>query len=165
MSGTRTVFHNEGGTQTGPKVYKIQIRPTPWRTDSTSSQTKRPGIYPGVFAARRAVTPAADIQTQGGLTMNSGNPFCTSAALALGALAFALTASPPRPRGRKAAPSGNHPPPELRQERVHAFSPAIKDTDTSSGMRRRLSVSVITSIRHWRDAPRVVVTTRMSAHG
>jgi len=29
MSGTRTVFHNEGGTQNRPKVYKIQIRPDP----------------------------------------------------------------------------------------------------------------------------------------
>src|SRR6266496_192211 len=29
MSGTRTVFHNEGGTQNSPKVYKIQIRPDP----------------------------------------------------------------------------------------------------------------------------------------
>jgi len=27
--GTRTVFHNEGGTQNRPKVYKIQIRPDP----------------------------------------------------------------------------------------------------------------------------------------
>jgi hypothetical protein len=29
MSGTRTVFHNEGGTANSPKVYKIQIRPDP----------------------------------------------------------------------------------------------------------------------------------------
>jgi hypothetical protein len=29
MSGTRTVFHNEGGTQNSPKVYKVQIRPNP----------------------------------------------------------------------------------------------------------------------------------------
>jgi hypothetical protein len=29
MSGTRTVFHNEGGTQNRPKVYKIQVRPDP----------------------------------------------------------------------------------------------------------------------------------------
>jgi hypothetical protein len=29
MSGTRTVFHNEGGTQNSPKVYKLQIRPDP----------------------------------------------------------------------------------------------------------------------------------------
>jgi hypothetical protein len=29
MSGTRTVFHNEGGTQNHPKVYKVQIRPDP----------------------------------------------------------------------------------------------------------------------------------------
>jgi hypothetical protein len=29
MSGTRTVFHNEGGTQNRPKVYKVQIRPDP----------------------------------------------------------------------------------------------------------------------------------------
>jgi len=29
MSGTRTVFHNEGGTQNRPKVYKFQIRPDP----------------------------------------------------------------------------------------------------------------------------------------
>jgi hypothetical protein len=29
MSGTRTVFHNEGGTQNRPKVYKMQIRPDP----------------------------------------------------------------------------------------------------------------------------------------
>jgi hypothetical protein len=29
MSGTRTVFHNEGGTQNSPKVYKVQIRPSP----------------------------------------------------------------------------------------------------------------------------------------
>jgi len=29
MSGTRTVFHNEGGTQNRPKVYKLQIRPDP----------------------------------------------------------------------------------------------------------------------------------------
>ncbi len=29
MSGTRTVFHNEGGTQNRPKVYKIQMRPNP----------------------------------------------------------------------------------------------------------------------------------------
>jgi hypothetical protein len=29
MSGTRTVFHNEGGTQNRPKVYKIQLRPDP----------------------------------------------------------------------------------------------------------------------------------------
>jgi hypothetical protein len=28
-SGTRTVFHNEGGTQNQPKVYKLQIRPDP----------------------------------------------------------------------------------------------------------------------------------------
>ena len=28
-SGTRTVFHNEGGTQNSPKVYKVQIRPSP----------------------------------------------------------------------------------------------------------------------------------------
>jgi hypothetical protein len=26
MSGTRTVFHNEGGTKNSPKVYKVQIR-------------------------------------------------------------------------------------------------------------------------------------------
>lgn len=29
MSGTRTVFHNEGGTQNRPRVYKVQIRPDP----------------------------------------------------------------------------------------------------------------------------------------
>jgi hypothetical protein len=29
MSGTRTVFHNEGGTQNSPKVYKMQLRPNP----------------------------------------------------------------------------------------------------------------------------------------
>jgi hypothetical protein len=29
MSGTRTVFHNEGGTQNRPKVYKFQMRPSP----------------------------------------------------------------------------------------------------------------------------------------
>jgi hypothetical protein len=29
MSGTRTVFHNEGGTQNSPKVYKVQLRPDP----------------------------------------------------------------------------------------------------------------------------------------
>jgi hypothetical protein len=29
MSGTRTVFHNEGGTENSPKVYKVQIRPNP----------------------------------------------------------------------------------------------------------------------------------------
>ena len=29
MSGTRTVFHNEGGTSNYPKVYKVQIRPDP----------------------------------------------------------------------------------------------------------------------------------------
>ena len=29
MSGTRTVFHNEGGTQNRPKVYKLQVRPDP----------------------------------------------------------------------------------------------------------------------------------------
>ena len=28
-SGTRTVFHNEGGTQNSPKVYKFQVRPNP----------------------------------------------------------------------------------------------------------------------------------------
>ena len=28
MSGTRTVFHNEGGTANSPKVYKLQIRPS-----------------------------------------------------------------------------------------------------------------------------------------
>jgi hypothetical protein len=28
-SGTRTMFHNEGGTQNRPKVYKLQIRPDP----------------------------------------------------------------------------------------------------------------------------------------
>ena len=29
MSGTRTVFHNEGGTSNSPKVYKLQMRPSP----------------------------------------------------------------------------------------------------------------------------------------
>jgi hypothetical protein len=29
MSGTRTVFHNEGGTANQPKVYKLQVRPDP----------------------------------------------------------------------------------------------------------------------------------------
>jgi hypothetical protein len=29
MSGTRTVFHNEGGTANYPKAYKIQMRPDP----------------------------------------------------------------------------------------------------------------------------------------
>jgi hypothetical protein len=29
MSGTRTVFHNEGGTKNSPKVYKVKIRPNP----------------------------------------------------------------------------------------------------------------------------------------
>ena len=29
MSGTRTVFHNEGGTANYPKVYKLQLRPDP----------------------------------------------------------------------------------------------------------------------------------------
>ena len=29
MSGTRTVFHNEGGTENSPKVYKLQVRPNP----------------------------------------------------------------------------------------------------------------------------------------
>mgnify|MGYP003327101093 CR=1 FL=1 len=32
--GTRTVFHNEGGTKNRPKVYKMQLRPDPlanWR--------------------------------------------------------------------------------------------------------------------------------------
>jgi hypothetical protein len=29
MSGTRTVFHNEGGTANYPKVYKMQVRPNP----------------------------------------------------------------------------------------------------------------------------------------
>jgi len=29
MSGTRTVFHNEGGTDNRPKAYKIQVRPDP----------------------------------------------------------------------------------------------------------------------------------------
>ncbi|HEY7337149.1 MAG TPA: carboxypeptidase-like regulatory domain-containing protein [Bryobacteraceae bacterium] len=28
-TGTRTVFHNEGGTQSRPKVYKVQLRPDP----------------------------------------------------------------------------------------------------------------------------------------
>jgi hypothetical protein len=28
-TGTRTVFHNEGGTASRPKVYKIQVRPNP----------------------------------------------------------------------------------------------------------------------------------------
>jgi len=28
-SGTRTVFHNEGGTEQQPKVYKVQVRPDP----------------------------------------------------------------------------------------------------------------------------------------
>ncbi|NVO14879.1 MAG: carboxypeptidase regulatory-like domain-containing protein [Rhodoplanes sp.] len=28
-SGTRTVFHNEGGTENRPKVYKVQMRPDP----------------------------------------------------------------------------------------------------------------------------------------
>jgi len=28
-SGTRTVFHNEGGTANSPKVYKVQVRPDP----------------------------------------------------------------------------------------------------------------------------------------
>jgi hypothetical protein len=27
--GTRTVFHNEGGTANSPKVYKVQVRPSP----------------------------------------------------------------------------------------------------------------------------------------
>jgi hypothetical protein len=29
MSGTRTVFHNEGETRNRPKVYKVQVRPDP----------------------------------------------------------------------------------------------------------------------------------------
>ncbi|MEA3194760.1 MAG: hypothetical protein QOD26_3093 [Betaproteobacteria bacterium] len=29
MSGTRAVFHNEGGTENSPKVYKVQVRPNP----------------------------------------------------------------------------------------------------------------------------------------
>jgi len=29
MSGTRTVFHNEGGTANSPKVYHVQLRPDP----------------------------------------------------------------------------------------------------------------------------------------
>jgi hypothetical protein len=29
MSGTRTVFHNEGGTANSPKVYHLQLRPDP----------------------------------------------------------------------------------------------------------------------------------------
>jgi hypothetical protein len=29
MSGTRTVFHNEGGTANSPKVFKLQLRPDP----------------------------------------------------------------------------------------------------------------------------------------
>ena len=29
MSGTRTVFHNEGATANSPKVYKMQVRPDP----------------------------------------------------------------------------------------------------------------------------------------
>src|SRR3954462_4572782 len=29
MSGTRTVFHNEGGTANSPKVYHLQVRPNP----------------------------------------------------------------------------------------------------------------------------------------
>ena len=29
MSGTRTVFHNEGGTANSPKVYHVQLRPNP----------------------------------------------------------------------------------------------------------------------------------------
>jgi hypothetical protein len=28
-TGTRTVFHNEGGTSSRPKVYKVQVRPDP----------------------------------------------------------------------------------------------------------------------------------------
>ena len=28
-TGTRAVFHNEGGTQNKPKVYKVQLRPDP----------------------------------------------------------------------------------------------------------------------------------------
>jgi hypothetical protein len=28
-SGTRTNFHNEGGTDNRPKVYKLQLRPDP----------------------------------------------------------------------------------------------------------------------------------------
>ena len=28
-SGTRTVFHNEGGKDNSPKVYKMQVRPDP----------------------------------------------------------------------------------------------------------------------------------------
>jgi len=27
--GSRTVFHNEGGTENSPKAYKIQVRPNP----------------------------------------------------------------------------------------------------------------------------------------
>jgi hypothetical protein len=29
MSGTRAVFHNEGGTANSPKVYQVQLRPNP----------------------------------------------------------------------------------------------------------------------------------------
>jgi hypothetical protein len=29
MSGTRTVFHNEGATANSPKVYHLQMRPDP----------------------------------------------------------------------------------------------------------------------------------------
>ena len=28
-TGTRTVFHNEGGASSRPKVYKVQVRPDP----------------------------------------------------------------------------------------------------------------------------------------
>jgi hypothetical protein len=28
-TGTRTVFHNEGGAESRPKVYKVQMRPDP----------------------------------------------------------------------------------------------------------------------------------------
>ena len=29
FTGTRANFHNEGGTQNRPKVYKLQLRPNP----------------------------------------------------------------------------------------------------------------------------------------
>jgi len=91
-------------------------------------------------APRQGRPPAADTQPQGGFAMHARKTARNSAALAAlasAALAFA-SPSPPRPRVRKAQPSGNHPPPELRQERLHAVLAGDQRSRAarSSGFRR-----------------------------
>jgi len=58
-TGTRTVFHNEGGIESRPKVYKVQVRPDAPRDEDvqTAGSWPRAGEAPAAEQLEITVQP------------------------------------------------------------------------------------------------------------